>query len=52
MFLLFKEVEALQREKDSFHKEAEKLSARLLELEKEKEGKVTDLWGHHCQTAA
>lgn len=48
----FKEAETLQREKDSFCKEAERLSTRLLELEKEKEGKVTHLWGFHLQAAA
>lgn len=36
-----KEVEALEREKEGFCNEAEKLSTRLLQLEKEKEGKIT-----------
>lgn len=39
VFCLFKEVQVLQREKEDFCKEAEELSARLLESEKEKEGK-------------
>lgn len=45
MFVLimshFKEVQALQKEKDSLSNEREELSARLLEEEKTQEGSVT-----------
>lgn len=38
--LVFKELRALQTEKEALCNEAEELSARLLELQKEKDGKI------------
>uniref|UniRef100_A0A671WPG4 Methyl-CpG binding domain protein 3b n=1 Tax=Sparus aurata TaxID=8175 RepID=A0A671WPG4_SPAAU len=40
--LIFKELQVLQREKDSLYKEKEELSARLLEGEKAREGKCVN----------
>ena len=39
-FLIFKELQVLQREKDSLYKEKEELSARLLEGEEAREGSI------------
>lgn len=39
--LFFQELQTLQKENESFCKEREDLSARLLEQEKAQEGKIT-----------